>query len=155
MSADIDIQKSPKCWHLTHYWHFWQSERISVYIFTLVITISLLMFVFNDHQHLHHASHSSGSIKLRRRNFGSVLLHGGAWGRESVLGDVLLHLTCSRELETRNTSDKKERKEKKHGNEVSFLLDILPPWEQTQFSFVTYTHLLSWPTLSNGSDRHR
>jgi len=66
---------------------------------------------FNDHQHLQHAVHSSGIGKLQGRNFSSVRLHGGAWGRESVLGEVLLRLTCSRELETRNTSDKKERKE--------------------------------------------
>ena len=114
------------------------------------------MFVYNARQLLHHVIRSSENINLQGRNFSSVRLHWGVrGGRESVLGEVLLHLTCSRELETRNTSDKKERKEKKHGNEVSFLLDILPPWEQTQFSFVTYTHLLSWPTLSNGSDRHR
>jgi len=60
---------------------------------------------------------------------------GGAWGRESVLGEVLLHLTCSRELETRNTSDKRERKEKKRnmGMKLVFCLTYYHPGNKHSF----------------------
>jgi hypothetical protein len=72
---------------------------------------------------------------LQGRNFCSVWLHGGARGRESVLGEVLLHLTCSRELETRNTSDKKERKEKKRnmGMKLVFYLTYCHPGNKHSF----------------------
>jgi hypothetical protein len=49
----------------------------------------------------------------------------------------------------------KRKKGKKHEDEVSFLLDISPPWEHTLFSFGTYTQFLSWPTLNNGPDHRR
>ena len=60
----------------------------------------------------------------------------GVCGRRvSVLGEVLLHLTCSREIETRNTSDKRERKEKKRnmGMKLVFCLTYYHPGNKHSF----------------------